>query len=217
MPRKHKKKSSSVSDELPENELSLSSLYAMIVELQNAQKTFQVKVYEMVTDCLTIIKDTTSDWSTYIENTWSNISNGLIRFGGKLDYLDKKFKEMNSTNSSTVSAYKVVVKGIPENIDDESLQNYVSTMFASLDEDIKDFTTERIGTNGLVKVFLKTEEEVNRILRRKHTLKESEEFKTLFVNPWLSGEQRRTDFNIRQLVKVSPKVKFSGGRVYLKT
>ena len=91
-------------------------------------------------------------------------------------------------------------------------------MFASLQEEIKDFSVERIyikDNPGPVKIVLKTEADAIRVLKRKHELNDSEVFKNVYVSPWLSRQQLRTEYNIRQLAKVNQKVKFVGGRVYV--
>lgn len=208
-------------DEFPEKELSLSSLYDMIVGLQESQKTFQDTIGNLIVKQLNEYAekfDNRSDSATkFVENMWSDISSCIGVLGGKLDLLEKQFDELHSAENR---ANKIIIKGVPDEIADESLKEFISTMFASLDEDIKDFTAERICINdkpGPVKVHLKTEEGVNRILRKKRSLREIEEFKTVFVNPCLSKQQRKIDFNFRQIAKVVPKVRYSGGRVQIKT
>ena len=93
-------------------------------------------------------------------------------------------------------------------------------MFASLDEEIKDFRAQRIEVNskpGPVQVCLKTEDEVAKILRKKQSLRELDDYKKVFVNPSLTKRERKMDYNLRQIAKVMPKVRFAGGRIHVKT
>ena len=140
----------------------------------------------------------------------------------KLEKQFEEFKARGNTDTDTENYEKkprVIVKGVPTDIAEESLKDYIGKMFATLNEEVKDFKAERIIINdkpGPVKVHLNSEEDVIRILRSKHTLKESEEFRTVYVCPYMSKQHRRTDFNIRQMAKVIPGIRFSGGRVRLK-
>ena len=103
---------------------------------------------------------------------------------------------------------------------DEALKDYVENIFASLDEEIKDFAAERImidDKKGPVRITLKFNEDVTRLLKKKRLLKDSEEFADVFICPWLSKQQRRIDYNVRQLAKINPNIRFVGGLVKVKT
>ena len=245
MPRKKQKKSTSpciASDELPtehciasdelstvipvsEDQLTLKSLYELVIAIHTNQNTFMDKITSIVAKLEEASQTReeasqtrSNNWIKYVEETWKNISSGLVLFGKKLEYLEKRFKETNSRNINT-REHKVVVKGIPAEIGDEQLPDFVSMMLSSLDKDIKDFKAERIVINGKpgpVSVIFDSEDDLSLVLKKKHELKESIEFRTIFVSPWLSKQQRRTDFNIRQLAKVNSKTRFSGGRVHIK-
>ena len=221
MPRKKKGSSTPAvnTHEIPDD-LSLTSLYQMIMNLNAQQKTFYDSITSIVKGIFNDFKDITTEqsdnWSTYMDKTWENISSGLEAFCGKLENLEKKVKTMNSDDSCDK---KLIAKGVPDNVDDESLEQYVRTVFTSLDEEIENFKTERIIVNnkpGPVCISFKEVEDITRILRKKRCLKESEEFRTIFISPWLSKQHRRTDYNIRQLVKVNHSIRYVGGRVVVK-
>ena len=207
-----------VIDHVNIEELSLKSLYEMIVLVQQKQKVLQ----DNITKCLdTIIEvsnacnERSNTWTSYIDDTWKNISSGLVLLGGKLEKLDKQVRELNLSESR---ANKLVVKGVPVETTDESLKDYIGSMFASLQEEIKDFSVERIYIKdkpGPVKVLMKTEDDAIRVLKKKHGLSNSEIFNNVYVSPWLSRQQLRTEYNIRQLAKVNQKVKFLGGQVHV--
>ena len=212
--------------DLPENQLSLSSLYDMICDLRENQKKFYDKTTKHINELLNTFSDVCNKRSDNLlltmENTCTGISNCLGVFGTNLDKVEKQFAEFKSKSTGTDIAkfdQKVIVKGLPTDIAEESLKDYICTMLATLSEEVKDFKAERITINGRpgpVTVLLNTEADVIRILRNKHTLKETEEFKNVYVCPYMSKQHRRTDFNIRQMAKVIPGIKFSGGRVHLK-
>lgn len=231
MGRKTKKKASSTpveptvdTDEQCEvpDDLSVISLYHMIVNLSKTQKKFYDDITALYKNLFDKFKEITieqsNNWTDYMDKTWENISSGLVMFCDKLESLEKKCQKLNSNDSSDK---KLVVKGVPEDIaDDESLKKYVQTVFAALDDEIKDFKIERINVNskpGPVCIHFKAEEDLMRILKKKRCLKDSEEFRTVFISPWMSKQERKTDFNIRQLVKVSSRARYIGGRVLIKT
>ena len=124
MPRK--KKSSSATAEQPaieiataeqpvieSEELSLKSLYEMIVLVQQKQKNLQdniAKCLEAIEDVANMSKERSSHWTTYIDQTWKNISSGLVLLGGKLERIDEQVKELNLSESR---ANKLVVRGVP--------------------------------------------------------------------------------------------------------
>ena len=240
MPRK-KKGSTPIAEtvqdvELPEKELTLSSLYEMICEVIENQQKFYDETTKHIKGLMNTFADnctkrsdnlllTMENTKDIFQNTCTGISNCLGVFGKNLNKLEKQFEEFKArgnTDTDTENYEKkprVIVKGMPTDIAEESLKDYIGKMFATLNEEVKDFTAERIIINdkpGPVKVHLNSEEDVIRILRSKHTLKESEEFRTVYVCPYMSKQHRRTDFNIRQMAKVIPGIRFSGGRVRLK-
>ena len=235
MPRKKKGSSPSVTNseltdcsetcvttvELPDcpetrPELTLVYLYDMIMQLKDDQKDFQKQVMTNLKQLEE--KNTTSsdNVTTIVKDTWTNISTCIGVLGGKLEYIEKQFEEMHSAE---VRPNKIIVKGVPSSIsDEESVNEYINKMMTVLGDDINAFTAERIIVKdkpGPIQVYLKTENIVFKILRNKRSLREVEE--TVYVNPYLSKQQRRTDFNIRQIAKATPKMRYSGGRVHLET
>ena len=161
-----------------------------------------------------------------MENT--QIEVGILT--AKIERLETRIKELEDNKdskqaSSATPAQEstVIIKHIREEEDEtnESLQDIVTGIMAALEVEVTVQEVKRIknpvrpNPKPPIQVTLANKNERNDVLHNKRNLKDTEEYKSVFIEPDKPRREREMVANFRRIVKGIPSLSYRRGRVVI--
>lgn len=171
------------------------------------------------------LKDEMSMEFAKVDNKIRTLENKMLKYESDLHVKNTTQSAINENSSQ----HKLVFKNITHDTSDmESPKAYVNGVLNAIGLDFNVVDVQKIGgkNNGttnnsnqsktVLVTFSDGKERID-VLRNKRKLKDTEDYKTLYIETDRSRHERMQEANLRRIIKSIPNLEFRGGRVVEKS
>ena len=196
----------------------LEEIKGMLLQLLANQKNFEDSIKrridglnEMVHEKIDSLMEKVDNLNCEVKKEIDEVRKECIKEHSELiiriDECEKKIEDMSQTQESNSSC--IVVKGYPNDLRDDQINNYCSAMIDSLNIDpnpeIKRTEKMIFGEKyGPIKVTLNSPVVRKQIIRKKRRLKDIEPYKNVFIEPCMNEMELQLNRKLRILSKYMP-------------
>jgi uncharacterized phage infection (PIP) family protein YhgE len=204
----------------------LNSLVTLVKSLVEGQKDIKDSINKIQTD-QTNLNVKFDQLENTIEDLRNEIQGKITNITSKVDNLETKVNEIDTRTQNIYTPArgcecKVVISNITQK-DDENYQYLVDTVnqiqaVTETNCTIIDVKRCEYGSREpkLVILTLATEDERNELLKFSYKLRKNQQWKNVYINCDRSKQERRLEYNIRQIVKSAPSLEFKQGKIVCK-
>lgn len=192
----------------------LHQLNISVAELGTKMENLNTRV-EMCEHRMNVVEDNTTEKLGTVNTKLNDITVNMTQ---RLAHMENV-----AGAAAQIAISSIVVKNVPENPDEtpEILRQSVTNLFNTLDPGEYTITNlYRVGDAArrprVTIVEMGSSDDCQKILRKKSKLKDSNDYKGVYIENNRPRHERQMEFNMRKLCKNLPNVEYRRGRVHEK-